>query len=56
MAIVDIGGMTLHASISSDFKVHENVWVCFAPDAPHPLCGKKCRAPEAGRRCLNNIE
>jgi len=56
MAIVDIGGTTLHAAISSDFKVHENVWVCFAPDAPHPLCGKKCRAPEAGRRCLNNIE
>jgi len=56
MAIVDIGGTTLHAAISSGFKVYENVWVCFAPDAPHPLCGKKCRAPEAGRRCLNNIE
>ncbi len=51
MAIVDIGGMTLHA-ISSDFKVHENVWVCFAPDAPHPLCGKKCREPEQQRKCF----
>jgi ABC-type Fe3+/spermidine/putrescine transport system ATPase subunit len=51
MAIVDIGGMTLHA-ISSDFKVHENVWVCFAPDAAHPLCGKKCREPEQRRKCF----
>ncbi|MDL1969164.1 MAG: ABC transporter ATP-binding protein [Deltaproteobacteria bacterium] len=56
IAIVDIGGTTLHAAISSDFKVHENVWVCFAPDAPHPLCGKKCREPEQRRKCLNNIE
>jgi len=52
MAIVDIGGMTLHTAISSDFKVHENVWVCFAPDAPHPLCGKKCREPEQQRKCF----
>jgi len=52
MAIVDIGSTTLHAAISSDFKVHENVWVCFAPDAPHPLCGKKCREPEQQRKCF----
>jgi ABC-type Fe3+/spermidine/putrescine transport system ATPase subunit len=52
MAIVDIGGTTLHAAISSDLKVHENVWVCFALDAAHPLCGKKCRAAETKRRCL----
>jgi ABC-type molybdate transport system ATPase subunit len=52
MAIVDIGGTTLHAAISIDLKVHENVWVCFAPDAAHPLCGKKCRAAETKRRCL----
>ncbi len=52
---IDIGGMELHATIPKDFfdfKIHEDVWVCFAPDAPHPLCGKKCREPEAGRRCL----
>ncbi len=57
-ATIDIGGMELHATIPKDFfdfKIHEDVWVCFAPDAPHPLCGKKCRAPEAGRRCLNEI-
>ncbi len=56
MAIVDIGGTTLHAAISSNFKVHENVWVCFAPDAAHPLCGKKCREPEQRRKCFNKIE
>ena len=55
MAIVDIGGMTLQASISSDFKVRENVWVCFAPDAPHPLCGKKYREAEQRRKCLNRM-
>ena len=57
-ATIDIGGMDLHAAIPKDlfdFNTYENVWVCFAPDAPHPLCGKKCRAPEAGRKCLNNI-
>jgi ABC-type Fe3+/spermidine/putrescine transport system ATPase subunit len=53
MAIVDIGGTTLHASISSDFRVRENVWVCFDPDAAHPLCGKKCREPEQRRKCIN---
>ncbi len=54
MAIVDIGGTTLYAAIPTNFdcKVYENVWVCFAPDAPHPLCGKKCRAAETKRRCL----
>ncbi|RZB31887.1 MAG: hypothetical protein SRB1_01506 [Desulfobacteraceae bacterium Eth-SRB1] len=54
-ATIDTNGMELHATIPKDlfdFKIHEDVWVCFAPDAPHPLCGKKCRAPEAGRRCL----
>lgn len=52
---IDTNGMELHAAIPKDlfdFKIHEDVWVCFSPDAPHPLCGKKCRAPEAGRRCL----
>lgn len=51
-AIVDIGGAKLHAAVSSDFKVYENVLVCFAPDAAHPLCGKKCREPEQQRKCL----
>ena len=58
-ATIDIGGMDLHATIPKDFfdfKIHEDVWVCFGPDAPHPLCGKKCRAPETRRRCLNDIE
>jgi len=57
-ATIDTGGMDLHAAIPKDlfdFNIYENVWVCFAPDAPHPLCGKKCRAPEDRRRCLNEI-
>ncbi|MBE9582025.1 MAG: TOBE domain-containing protein [Proteobacteria bacterium] len=57
-ATINTGGMELHAAIPKDifdFKIDENVWVCFAPDAPHPLCGKTCRAPEARRKCLNEI-
>ena len=57
-ATIATGGMELHAAIPKDvfdFNIYENVWVCFAPDAPHPLCGKRCRAPEAGRKCLNKI-
>ena len=53
-ATINTDGMELHAAIARnvfDFEVHENVWVCFAPDAPHPLCGKTCRAPERARRC-----
>jgi molybdate transport system ATP-binding protein len=52
---VDLGGVMLQAAVPKhlfDFKLHENVWVCFAPDALHPLCGKKCRSPDF-RKCLN---
>lgn len=52
---IDIGGMMLHAVVPKylfDFKLHENVWVCFPPDALHPLCGKRCRSPKAFRKCL----
>ena len=58
-ATIDIGGMELHAAIPKDlfdFNTYENVWVCFAPDAPHPLCGKKCREPEQRRKCLKRIQ
>ena len=57
MAMIDIGGMELHAIIPEDlcgFNIYENVWVCFAADAPHPLCGKKCRSPETQRKCFND--
>jgi len=57
-AMVDIGGMVLHAATRGslfDFEANENVWVCFAPDAFHPLCGKKCRAPLTMRRCRNRL-
>jgi len=53
---VDLGGVMLQATVPKhlfDFKLHENVWVCFAPDALHPLCGKRCRSPEVFRKCLN---
>ena len=52
---VDIGGMMLQAVVPKhpfDFKLHEHVWVCFPLDALHPLCGKRCRSPEALRKCL----
>ncbi|MCD6379311.1 ABC transporter ATP-binding protein [bacterium] len=55
---IDIGGMELHAVILKnlvDFKIDENVWVRFAADAPQPLCGERCRAPYASRRCLNEM-
>jgi ABC-type Fe3+/spermidine/putrescine transport system ATPase subunit len=54
-AMVDIGGMILHAAIPTDFycNVYENVWICFALDAPHPICGKKSRAPEIERECFS---
>jgi len=55
-ATIDTGGIELQASIPKnlfDFNIDENVWVCFSPDVPHPLCGRRCRAPEARRKCLN---
>ena len=55
---IDASGMELYATISKkrfNFNIYENVWVCFAPNAPHPLCGKKCRDPVAERKCLNEI-
>ena len=55
---IDAKGMELYATIPRnlfDFNIYENVWVCFAPNAPHPLCGKKYRAPAAERRCFNEI-
>ncbi len=54
---ININGMEMYATIPKNlfnFNIYENVWVCFATNAPHPLCGKKCRAPASERRCLNN--
>ena len=54
--MVDLGGIKLHAAvpkIHSDFQVSENVWLCFSPDVPHPLCGKKCRDTDTKRKCRN---
>ena len=55
---IDAKGMELYATIPKllfNFKIYENVWVCFHPNAPHPLCGKKCRATVSERRCLDDI-
>jgi molybdate transport system ATP-binding protein len=44
-ATIDIGGSEFHAAIPKalfDFKINEDVWACFAPDAAHPLCGGRC--------------
>ena len=56
-ATIDIGGMELHAAVPKnlfDYKIHEDIWVCFTPDALHPLCGKKCRVPGARRECMKD--
>ena len=56
-ATIDIGGMELHAAVPKnffDYKIHEDIWVCFTPDALHPLCGKKCRAPGTRKKCIND--
>ncbi|AEH44368.1 ABC transporter related protein [Thermodesulfatator indicus DSM 15286] len=29
----------------------ENVWICFSPEALHPLCGRPCRQPCDLRKC-----
>ncbi|MCK5241748.1 ABC transporter ATP-binding protein [bacterium] len=55
---VDIRGLALHAVIPKflfNFQVYEEVWVVFAPDALHPLCGRRCRAPEFSRKCHNDL-
>ncbi|MEA1933638.1 MAG: ABC transporter ATP-binding protein [Thermodesulfobacteriota bacterium] len=57
-ATIDIGGMELHAAVPKnlfDYKIHEDIWVCFSPDALHPLCGKKCRSPGARKKCINGV-
>nr|HDN00481.1 ABC transporter ATP-binding protein [Deltaproteobacteria bacterium] len=41
---IDIGGSEVHALVPKalfDFKIHEDVWACFAPDAAYPLCGRR---------------
>ncbi len=51
---IDTSGMELYATIPKNlfnFNIYENVWVCFAPNAPHPLCGKQCRDKDIKRKC-----
>jgi molybdate transport system ATP-binding protein len=53
---IDLGGMELYAVIpepSFRFGLLERVWVCFTPDALHPLCGKSCKDPMNKRRCFS---
>lgn len=53
---IDAGGLMLNADVAPErfaFRLHETVWVCFGPDALHPLCGKSCREDRALRKCSN---
>jgi len=54
---IDLGGMELYAiipEVSFHFRPSERVWVCFTPDALHPLCGKSCKDPMSQRKCFNH--
>ncbi|MEW6381222.1 MAG: ABC transporter ATP-binding protein [bacterium] len=56
---IDLGGMELYAIIpeaSFHFRPSEQVWICFPPDALHPLCGKSCKDPVNQRKCFNHEE
>ena len=53
---IDAGGLVLNADVPPErfaFRLHETVWVCFRPDALHPLCGKSCREARSLRKCSN---
>lgn len=53
---IDAGGLVLNADVAPErfaFRLHEDVWVCFRPDALHPLCGKSCREAQSLRKCSN---
>lgn len=53
---IDLGGMALYAIVpeaSFHFRLSELVWVCFTPEALHPLCGKSCKDPMNQRKCFN---
>jgi len=53
---IDADGLALNADIASErfaFRLQESVWVCFRPDALHPLCGKSCREAQPLRKCLH---
>ncbi len=50
-------GTKLYATIPKklfNFNIYDNVWVCFDPNALHPLCGKKCRDKAIKRKCRNS--
>jgi hypothetical protein len=56
---IDASGLMLNADVAPErfaFRLHENVWVCFGPDALHPLCGKSCREAQPLRKCSNGHE
>ncbi|MEW5804117.1 MAG: ABC transporter ATP-binding protein [bacterium] len=54
---IDLGGMELFAIIPVDsfhFRLYDDIWVCFPPEALHPLCGKSCKDPVNKRRCVHS--
>jgi len=52
---VNIEGLRLEAVVPKEYlsflDPKENVWVCFSPDALHPLCGRCHRLPPHLRKC-----
>ncbi len=55
---VDVKDLILEVIISKDkvlsLKEGDHVWVCFASDALHPLCGRCQRLPQHLRKCRNS--
>jgi ABC-type Fe3+/spermidine/putrescine transport system ATPase subunit len=51
---IDAKGLALQATVPRNrfsFHIGEEIWACFAMDAPHPLCGRSCREDEPLRKC-----
>ncbi|EHP87056.1 ABC transporter ATP-binding protein [Methanotorris formicicus] len=52
--VVDIGGLEVYATTTRHllkYGINDDVWVSFSRDAPHPMCGKKCRSPDQEALC-----
>ncbi len=55
---VNMAGLTIKAVVPRDqealLKPGEKIWVCFDPEALHPLCGRSNRLPVHLRKCCSN--
>ncbi|MDK2789570.1 MAG: molybdate transport system ATP-binding protein [Methanothermococcus sp.] len=51
---VDIGSMEMYAITTRNllkYDINDEVWVSFSKDAPHPMCGKKCKSKNRKSSC-----